>query len=107
VDLSDDEKVVLGQFCDSILTADAFAFITNLYETSTVQQLLTTKPQDRGKRDDLYFRIQGVRDFLALMAQLVNEKDRLLDNSPKPSAEDDDKVFDIYNTDISDDDADV
>lgn len=67
---------------------DAFNVIVNLYETSTVQQLLSTKSQDRGKRDELFFSVRGVRDLLTLMAQLVAEKDRLLDptqNNNEPS----------------------
>lgn len=94
MNLSEDEKITLGDFCERTLCDDAFSAITNLYETATVQQLLSTKPQDRGRRDELFFSIRGVRDFLSLMAQLVAEKNRLLDTTPEPS--DDDKPVDIY-----------
>lgn len=90
MNLSDDEKIVLGTFCETVLSSGAFNTITNQYEQSTVQQLLTTKPTDRGRRDELYFSIRGVRDLLSLMSSYVAEKDRLLliDQPTEPSEDD-------------------
>lgn len=79
MNLSDDDKIALGDYCDQVLRDERFAVITNLFETATVQQLLSTKPQDRGRRDELFFSVRGVRDLLQLMAQLAVEKNRLLD----------------------------
>lgn len=93
MNISDEEKLVLGEFCEHVLMNEAFTFIANHYETSTVQQLLSTKPQERGRRDELYSAIRGVRDFLDLMASLVAEKNRLLDPTPKPSEDDVDTVL--------------
>lgn len=94
MNLPDDDKIALGDYCDEVMRDERFAVITNLFETATVQQLLSTKPQDRGKRDELFFSIRGVRDLLSLMAQLVAEKNRLLDPTPKPSEDDIDEAVD-------------
>ena len=94
MNLTDDEIIVMGTFCETVLDSALFSTLTTQYETSTVQQLLSTKPQDRIVRDQHYYAVRGVRDFLSLMAHYVAEKHRLIELEHKPSedlpAEDED-----------------
>lgn len=93
-------KMVLGEFCEHILSSDLFTVVTKQYEDSTVAHLLSTKAQETKRREELFFNLQGARDLLKLMADMVHERDRLLHtmHSPKPS-DDEDAVIDIFDTD--------
>lgn len=95
MNLTDDEKIALGDFCEMVLNDDRFSFITQQYETSTVQSLLMTKPQDRERRDELYFAVRGVKDLLGLMADLAREKNRLI-TPETPQLSEDDVSFDLF-----------
>lgn len=85
MELSDDDRVALGNYCEDLLQQRSFNEIVQCYELSTTQALLSTAPQERDIRERHYHELKGVSGLLSMMIEFVKIKDQLI--NPPPSAE--------------------
>lgn len=76
--MNQDEIVELGSFCESFLAHPSFQTLCDHFDKSTVQSILTTKPDQPQSREDAYFTFQGAQQFIGFMSQLVQAKHDLM-----------------------------
>lgn len=87
--MTENELITLGEYCERLLGEDNFNVLVKQYETQTIEHLLSTKPDEKERRENLYASMSGVRDFLGLMKFFVQEKDLLIEPNEAPSDEPD------------------
>lgn len=94
----DTDKIVdLGNAAEIILTNPLFNELVELFEISTTQQMVQTKPSQSIEREGIYATLVGAREFYGFMQNYVQERNKLLKPAQAPSSEDDDAaVLDIY-----------
>lgn len=76
--MTDEEIVALGQYCEGLLSQEHFAVLCETYKTQTIEHLLTTKPEAKERREQLFASMSGVREFLDLMKYFVSTKEKIL-----------------------------
>lgn len=87
----------LGQYCEDLLEQEHFIKLVGLFETQTIQHMLSTKPEEKQKREDVYASFSGVRDFIGLLTTYVAEKDHIIREDNAPSEDTPDAPEDIDN----------
>lgn len=90
--MNEDEVISLGQYCESLLTQEHFTTLVKQFETQTIEHLLTTRAEEKQRREDIFQSMSGVRDFLGLMRFFVNKKDELIEAQEKELSEDTDAL---------------
>lgn len=88
MDLTEDETVALGTYCEALMQDASFNTLARYFELSIYQSFMSTGPLETQKREKLYAEHNGVHNFLSMMKALVMEKDKIL--NPALSPEDDD-----------------
>lgn len=73
-----------------------FQLIAAYYEQELVSSLLNSKPEDSKSREQIFFRIQGFRDFLIRLASTAEMKQKLINPVQDQSDIDDPTVHNIY-----------
>ena len=91
------ETVELGQYCEDLMNQDYFVKLVGLFETQTIQHMLSTKPEEKQKREDVYASFSGVRDFIGLMTFYKQSKDQIIAEDEAPSEDTPDALEDIDN----------
>ena len=93
--MTEEEIVYLGSWAHTLLTSPEFNRLLNEFDRSTVEMMLTTKPQDKEERERIFGVVHGMREFIAFMQNFVVEKDRI-QNPIVVDPLDDPAVHDIY-----------
>lgn len=96
--MTDQEIIELGEFCETLLVHPKFNEAVSLFEISTVQAILSTKPPDADERQRLYLQHNGTKEFIGFLQEFVVQRHKLTDETP-PDTTDDPRVHDIYGTD--------
>lgn len=74
---------------------DNFNRLFSAFEAQTFTQFVSTKTDDNTLREQIFANLNGVRQLLTFMKDLVNEKAKLV--APElPDHSDDPNVHDIY-----------
>lgn len=82
--------ISLGQYCENLLSQEHFTTLVKQFETQTIEHLLTTRAEEKERREDIYQSMSGVRDFLGLLRFFVAKKDELIEaQETEPSDETD------------------
>lgn len=90
--MTEDEVIALGQYCESLLQQEHFTTLVKQFETQTIEHLLTTRSEEKERREDIYQSMSGVRDFLSLMKFFVQKKDDLIEEAEKTEPSEDDAL---------------
>jgi hypothetical protein len=75
--MHDYEKVMLGEYCEDLLNQENFVTLVKLCEQQIAQHFLTTKPEEKAKREGIYATYQGLAEFLGLMTAFVEAKNAI------------------------------
>jgi hypothetical protein len=67
-----------GADAEALLGNDAFNRLFEATQQQLANQMLATTPSDIATREQLYFTYQGMRAFVANLAQMVSAKDNAL-----------------------------
>lgn len=81
--MTEDEVIVLGQYCENLKQQENFTTLVKQFETQTIEFLLTTKPEDKEKREQIYASMNGVRDLLGLMDFYINTKNEIIEKQER------------------------
>ena len=76
-DLSEDELITIGSFCQTVKQSHAWLILTDTFEQQTFQHMMTTEPHELKKRESIYASFSGVRDFITHMDAFIAAKDKL------------------------------
>lgn len=91
-----DTLLKLGGYCEQALQSPDFQLLATDYEQELVGLLFNSKSNDTQAREQIFFRIQGFRDFLMRLGSIVEQRNKLLDPEQDHSDIDDPTVHDIY-----------
>jgi hypothetical protein len=96
--MTTDEIIDLGNAAEVILCNPMFNKIVDAFELSTVQAMISTKPDQSGQRELIYNKLVGAREFFAFMQEFVVERNKLIhaDQPDELDQIDDQAVHDIY-----------
>jgi hypothetical protein len=95
-DLSDDELLEIGNFCEALRLHPQFTALLKSFELQIVHNMMSTEPHESKKREGVYASCLGVRDFQAHMNAFVQAKDKLVEKQkPEPSEYDAQQQEDI------------
>lgn len=62
--MNEETVIVLGELANSLLSDPRFEALHQLFEQQIAHDLLTTKPEEKMKREAYYTTLQGARAFL-------------------------------------------
>jgi hypothetical protein len=85
MNLSDDEIVSLGLFCENLMQQDLFQVLVNVIEQQTFAEFATTKPHEKNAREAVYARFDAFRGFLGTMGELARHAQGILEQHNAPS----------------------
>lgn len=88
MDLTNDEVLTLGAYCDALMNDEHFNTLARLAEVSAFQAFANTAANDKDGRERAYAEFNGFRNFLEQMRALVEMRKELLEE-PTPSSDDD------------------
>ncbi len=80
--MTNDFVISLGEFCEELMRNEYFNVLTQQYETQCFQHMMTTKDHETKAREGIFFKWNGVKDFLQLMKACVEAKEKLIAPSP-------------------------
>lgn len=83
-DLTDDEIIAVGSFCETVTQQQAWRVLTDTFEQQIFQHMMCTEAQEQKKREGIYASFSGVRDFIAHINALIVQKNKLT-APPEPS----------------------
>jgi hypothetical protein len=87
----------VGDYLQSLLSNQHFQLVSAWFEQTAVQELLSTKHDDKEGRERIYARIAAHRDFLTTLVQIIARQQELTQPQPQDhSDEDDPSVHNIY-----------
>jgi len=66
-DLTDDQTIELGRFCEALKLHPQFNVLIKQFELQIVHGICATEPHEQKKREGIYASFCGVRDLLAHM----------------------------------------
>lgn len=85
-DLSEDEIIELGNFCEALRLHPQWNALIKTFELQIVDHMMSTEPHESKKREGVYASCLGVRDLISHMKVFVETKQKILDQQqPKPS----------------------
>jgi len=87
--VTDEDIVVLGLYCESLLADEQFNTLIGQFELQTVQHILGTAVSAKQDRENVYLAFTGLRDFLGHMRAIVEAKDEIVKQQTEPSSSDD------------------
>lgn len=87
--MTENDVITLGEYCENLLSQEHFATLVKQYETQTIEHLLSTAPEEKERREDLYASMTGVRDFLGLMKFFVTKKEQLIEEQNEQALSED------------------
>jgi hypothetical protein len=88
VTLNDDAVIYLGELANSLLGDPRFEALHQLFEQQIAHDLLTTKPEEKMKREAYYTTLQGARAFLDHLTGFAQDYVRATAVQPTEDAED-------------------
>lgn len=77
--MTEEQRVMVGQFCDELLAHPLWQLLNYEFEQDTVADLLNTIPPAHSEREGIYFTYNGYRSFVAHMKALVRAKNQILE----------------------------
>lgn len=77
--------MALGAYSEALLLDEGFNALAQRFEQSTYQTFMSTGVADTATRERLFQELMGVKNFLSMMALLVQERQKLIE--PAPSEE--------------------
>lgn len=83
-----EELVELGSYCESLMSHPTFNRLTTMFAHDAFTHFVSTKPEDKAKREAIYAPIDGLQQFLSSMLVLVAAKNKYLNPEDAPSNED-------------------
>lgn len=83
-DLSPDEIITLGSFCETIQSSPAWQMLRAMYEQQQFRHMMSTEAHEQKRREGIYASCSGFMDFIAHMNLFITTKDKLLEQ-PAPS----------------------
>jgi hypothetical protein len=89
VNVTDDEVVALGDFCETLLQQPSFNHLVALREDDLAKTILSTAPHEKDIREAAHASYNGLREFLGVMKSLVDRK-RVLTETSEPDLSPDD-----------------
>lgn len=96
--MNDHDIRKLGELSQALLVSPEFKMLTDLFEQQVAVDVLSTKPNEPEKREQLYATLQGMRAFSVHMAGFAEAFERI--NTIKVAEDtqdhDDPGVHDIY-----------
>lgn len=90
--MNDEVVLALGELATTLLRSPQFEALNNLFEQQVAHDLLTTKPEEKARREGLYATLQGSRAFMSHLQIFAEDFARL--NSPPEAAEEADDPID-------------
>lgn len=87
--LTEDQIVALGDFCETLREAPDFQEIVSQFEQQIVGHMLATEPHELKKREGYYASLMGVREFLGHIAAIKNQRDQIITRNNAPSVSED------------------
>jgi hypothetical protein len=87
--MNDESVIVLGELSHSLLGDPRFTALHQLFEQQVATDMLTTKPDEKMKREGLYATLQGARAFIDHIASFAQDYVRATTTQTVEDAEDD------------------
>jgi hypothetical protein len=76
--ITENEVMLLGAYCSELMKNEDFNRLTQLAELSAFQAFQSTAPSQVKEREQAYLELMGLRNFLAMMAEIVGRREDLL-----------------------------
>lgn len=80
--MNDDEIIALGELSKALLVSEHFHTIIEHYKQSLACDILTTKPADKDKREEIYASLAGVNGLLGYMQLNAAAADKIQNPTP-------------------------
>lgn len=90
--MTEDELIVLGDYCEDLMKQENFGTIIGLFEKQTVQHFLNTAQHDKEARETVYASFNGVRDLMGLMTSIVEQKNAIIAKENQAPSDDTDAL---------------
>jgi hypothetical protein len=84
--MNDTEILATGELCEALLASEGFKTVMGQYELSIAADILATKAEDKGRREELYHSLWGARGLLSFMQLNANAAASI--KAPKPPEDD-------------------
>jgi hypothetical protein len=98
--MTEDEMMVLGAYASDLLQHPSFLTLWSVFERTTADLLLATRPSETTVREQMYARLTGAREFLDFLHDAVKTAQALGPKQPDELDQiDDPSVHDIYKVD--------
>ena len=95
--MKDEEKAELGDYAETVLTNPYFNALLNEFDRTTVELMLSTKPEQSGEREQVFQTVWALREFIGFMQSFIKFRNDL--REPSLADLDDPSVHDIYRQD--------
>jgi hypothetical protein len=89
MNLTEDELVTLGIFCEALLQHEHWQRLVSVFEHQQFASFMGTDAKSVKEREHIYAQFSGVQAFLGTLADLVKLKAQI-EQRNAPSSEDDD-----------------
>ena len=76
---SEQKIVELGNYVELLFKQDHFNTLVKEFNQQSVEYALRTKPHEVKEREGVYARVNGVREFIDMMAQFVSMSDQIIE----------------------------
>ena len=94
MNLSNDDTMTLGDYCENLFGEEAFNTLVRHAEQSAFQSFQNTPPNDKSGREQAYFELNGLRNFLGMMEAIMNRRDEILQEIEASLSSSDDAIID-------------
>lgn len=75
--MNDEAIQLLGDYCEQLMMNDMFNAITQQYDLQCWDHFGTTEEHETKKRDAIFFKRLGVKEFLGHMAAIIEQRNAL------------------------------
>jgi hypothetical protein len=75
--VTNEEIVELGMYCEGLLQQEPFRILVEQYELNCFQHFVSTAAHEQKKRDGIYAQFNGLKDFLGMIANVVDAKNKI------------------------------
>ncbi len=86
--MNDDEIILLGDYCESVLNHDFFTVVVQQFEQQCFVHWASTDPKNIKEREAIYLKRNALNDFLSHMKAFVLQRDETNKRNAALSAQD-------------------
>lgn len=76
--MNEQDIVALGHYCEALMRDDTFNSLCGIYKHQSFLAMMSSQPHEVKNREGIYAQVQGLQNFLGMLASFVQQKDAIL-----------------------------